>query len=239
MAYSVTEDYYRIRWAGSAALHGDSCLYTRARFEKPAEEVEELVLLSLRDGSETVLGEGFSPIFSPDGGKVLFSRKADGVPQLFLLDLETRQTRQLTQMRFGAESARFSPDGERICFTSRVELDSDPALWAKTPTAEEKQAEALRKIRHPYVTFSDYGYKSDEDGGFSVGRAWTLWSMALADETPALLSDGDRDHVMPAFTPDGKSILFVSNRNRPREESTQRSTVSVPAAGRRDQTADQ
>ena len=61
MAYSVTEDYYRIRWAGSAALHGDSCLYTRARFEKPAEEVEELVLLSLRDGLETVLGEGFPP----------------------------------------------------------------------------------------------------------------------------------------------------------------------------------
>ena len=231
MAYSVTEDYYRIRWAGSAALHGDSCLYTRARFEKPAKEVEELVLLSLRDGSETVLGEGFSPIFSPDGGKVLFSRKADGFPQLFLLDMETRQTRQLTHMRFGAESARFSPDGGRICFTSRVELDSDPALWSKTPTAEEKQAEALRKIRHPYVTFSDYGYKSDEDGGFSVGRAWTLWSMALADETPALLSDGDRDHVMPAFTPDGKNILFVSNRNRPREESIGMDLFSVPAAG--------
>ena len=231
MAYSVTEDYYRIRWAGSAALHGDSCLYTRARFEKPAKEVEELVLLSLRDGSETVLGEGFSPIFSPDGGKVLFSRKADGFPQLFLLDLETRQTRQLTHMRFGAESARFSPDGERICFTSRVELDSDPALWSKTPTAEEKQAEALRKIRHPYVTFSDYGYKSDEDGGFSVGRAWTLWSMALADGTPVLLSDGDRDHVMPAFTPDGKNILFVSNRNRPREESIGMDLFSVPAAG--------
>ncbi len=231
MAYSVTEDYYRIRWAGSAALHGDSCLYTRARFEKPAEEVEELVLLSLRDGSETVLGEGFSPIFSPDGGKVLFSRKADGFPQLFLLDMETRQARQLTHMRFGAESARFSPDGGRICFTSRVELDSDPALWAKTPTAEEKQAEALRKIRHPYVTFSDYGYKSDEDGDFSVGRAWTLWSMALADETPALLSDGDRDHVMPAFTPDGKNILFVSNRNRPREESIGMDLFSVPAAG--------
>ena len=231
MAYSVTEDYYRIRWAGSAALHGDSCLYTRARFEKPAKEVEELVLLSLRDGSETVLGEGFSPIFSPDGGKVLFSRKADGVPQLFLLDMETRQTRQLTQMRFGAESARFSPDGGRICFTSRVELDSDPALWSKTPTAEEKQAEALRKIRHPYVTFSDYGYKSDEDGGFSVGRAWTLWSMALADGTPVLLSDGDRDHVMPAFTSDGKNILFVSNRNRPREESIGMDLFSVPAAG--------
>ena len=112
-----------------------------------------------------------------------------------------------------------------------MELDSDPALWAKTPTAEEKQAEALRKIRHPYVTFSDYGYKSDEDGGFSVGRAWTLWSMALADETPALLSDGDRDHVMPAFTPDGKNILFVSNRNRPREESIGMDLFSVPAAG--------
>ena len=81
------------------------------------------------------------------------------------------------------------------------------------------------------MTFSDYGYKSDEDGGFSVGRAWTLWSMALADGTPVLLSDGDRDHVMPAFTPDGKNILFVSNRNRPREESIGMDLFSVPAAG--------
>lgn len=231
MAYSVTEDYYRIRWAGSAVLRGDNCLYTRARFEKPAEEVEELVLLSLRDGSETVLCGGFSPIFSPDGGKVLFSRKVEGLPQLFLLDMETRQTRQLTHMRFGAESARFSPDGGRICFTSRVELDSDPALWAKTPTAEEKEVEALRKIQHPYVTFSDYGYKSDEDGGFSVGRAWTLWSMALTDEAPTLLSDGERDHVMPTFTPGGETILFVSNRSRPREESIGMDLFSVPAAG--------
>ena len=61
MAYSVTEDYYRIRWAGSAALHGDSCLYTRARFEKPAEEVEELVLLSLGTGRRPFWEKGFPP----------------------------------------------------------------------------------------------------------------------------------------------------------------------------------
>ena len=231
MAYSVTEDYYRIRWAGSAGLKDGLCLYTRAHFEKPDKEVRELVLLDTVSGAEETVCEGFAPSFSPDGKTVLFSREVSGVPQLFLLDLKTRETRKLTDMRFGAESARFSPDGTRVCFTSRVELDADPALWARTPGAEEKKAAALQKVRHPYVAFSDYGYKSDEDGGFSVNRAWTLWSMALADETPVLLSDGDRDHVMPAFTPDGKEILFVSNRNRPREESIGMDLFAVPAAG--------
>lgn len=231
MAFSVTADYYRIQWAGSADLKGENCLYTRTHFEKPDKKVRELILLNLSDGSETPLGEGFSPIFSPKGGKVLFSKKVEGLPQLFLLDLESKTARQLTDMRFGAESARFSPDGERICFLSRVELDTDPSLWAKSLTEEEKKAETLRKVKHPYVSFSDYGYKSDEDGGFSVNRAWTLWSMKTTDSTPTLLSDGVRDHVMPVFTPDGEKILFASNRCRPREESIGMDLFSVPAAG--------
>ena len=45
-------------------------------------------------------------------------------------------------------------------------------LEAQKREREEKKAAALQKVRHPYVAFSDYGYKSDEDGGFSVNRAW-------------------------------------------------------------------
>ena len=231
MAYSVTEDYYRIRWAGSASLKGDTCLYTRAHFEKPDKEARELVLLNIRSGAEEALCAGFSPQFSPDGKSALFSREVAGVPQLFLLDLSSRRERQLTDMRSGAESARFSPDGTRVCFISRMEPGIDPALWVKSPTAEEKEAERLQKRRRPYIAFSDYGYKSDRDGGFSAGRAWALWSITLPDGGPVLLSGGGGDHVMPTFTPDGKEILFASNRRHPRSDPGRMDLFSIPAAG--------
>lgn len=231
MATSSTKDYYRIRWAGDSDLCGNLLAYTLTHVDPPSEEIRELILKELDTGNERVLRSGFAPQFSPDGTSILFSDRDGDVEQLFLYRLADGAVTQLTHMRYGAFHAVWSPKGDRIAFLSKVRLDCDCSLWAKEMTSQEKEQDALRAIQHPYVTFSDYGYKSDEDGGFSVGRCTTLWSVDVNGGEPVLMSDGDREHVMPTFTADGENILFVSNHCRPREESIGMDLFMVPACG--------
>ncbi len=229
MALSKTSDYYKIRWAGGNDLCAEKSLavYTCSQVEAPDREIDKVILIDLTTGQEKEIGFGKNPKFSPDGREILWTK--DG--QLYLYTLETGKERKLTSMRFGVEKAVWSPTGDRIAFLSKVELSCPPSLWDQEETAEEHHTAAVEKARHPYVTFSDYGYKSDDDGGFSVGRCTTLWSVRTDGGKPVLLTDGDREHVMPVFTPDGKNILFVSNRCHPREESIAMDLFSVPSDG--------
>ena len=229
MNVSSTQDYYKIRWIGGHDLcaRRQLAVYATVHTDPPACEISELYLKDLQTDQETFLTEGRDPQFSPDGSSILFSRDS----QLYLFRLEDQTAVKLTSMRYGARNAVWSPAGDRIAFLSDVRLDCDPSLLDRELTPDEAAQDRKKEIEHPYVTFSDYGYKSDADGGFSVGTCTTLWSMALRDLHPVLLSDGDREHVMPVFTPDGKDILFVSNRCHPREESIAMDLFSVPAGG--------
>ena len=231
MAVSTTKDYYRIRWTGDSDLNGNLLVYTLTHVDPPSDEVRELVLREMSSGKERVLGRGSAPQFSPDGTSILFIDKVGDADQLFLYRLSDGRVTQLTHMRYGASHAVWSPKGDRIAFLSKVRLDCEPALWSKEMTPEEKARDELKSVQHPYVTFSDYGYKSDDDGGFSVGRCTILWSIAAQGGEPVLLTDGDREHVMPTFTADGANILFASNRCRPREESIGMDLFMVPAEG--------
>ncbi len=219
MTRPTTQDYYRIRWVGACDLSpdGETLAYVRTRVLPPCKEVSEIILRSAAGDPEETLCEGTDPSFSPDGRTLLLTRRVEGVPQLFLHDLGTHEERQLTTMRFGATSATWSPTGEFVAFCSRVHRDVDSALWDRAPSAAEREDERLRRVRHPYVSFEGWSYKSDEDGGFSVERSSTLWVVRVADGAQTLLAgakEDERDSVMPTFSPDGHTIVFASNRCR-------------------------
>lgn len=232
MARPTTRDYYRIRWVGTCSLSPDGKMlaYVRTHVQPPCEEVSEIVMRSLTDEREDVLCKGTDPSFSPDGRMLLLSRHVDGIPQLFLHNLSTHEERQLTTVRFGATSASWSPTGEFVAFCSRVHHNVDSTLWSQAPSASEREEEQVRHVRHPYVSFEGWSYKSDEDGGFSVERSSTLWIVRVVDGTQTLLVGGragERDSVMPTFSPDGRTIVFASNQSRTPQEGIAMDLFSV------------
>lgn len=233
MEFSTTADYYRLSWVGNGDLTQDGTLlaYARTHVDEPATEVNEVVLRDFATGSERVIARGFDPAFSPDGTRLLYTRSDNGVDQLFVYDLAHNEETQLTEVRFGVEQAAWSPTGDRIAFVSRVDLSVDESLWAHGASEAELDTARKQAVEHPYVSFEGWAYKSDEDGGFSCERASTLWSVPACGGEPVLLSNGRRDHVMPTFTPDGQSIVFVSNRCRSEEEGIAMDLFRVPAAG--------
>ena len=145
-----------------------------------------------------------------DGAQLLFTSVRDGKPNLYLVDAEGGNERQLT--REGGSLGAWSPDGKRIVFTSERSgnadlyvMDADGShvqrLTSTTPDRENQAAWSPdgKKIlfhRHTDAPPSDQLFLMDPDGTHEVH---------LTNEGSF---SGD-----PAWSPDGKQILFVSTRN--------------------------
>jgi len=62
----------------------------------------------------------FNPAYSPDGQWLAFSSNRDGSPNIFLLNLETNETQNLTQSEFTDSHPAWSPDSQWIAFTRNL-----------------------------------------------------------------------------------------------------------------------
>lgn len=163
------------------------------------------------------------PRLSPDGKKLAFTSDVSGVSQIYIADIHDDgaavvNNTPVTNLRYDAKNIRWSPDGTKLLFLCDCEPELPDELLFVPMTDEERESNLLKKKNSP-VIITDYGYKADEDHGFTEPRTSHLFTADLKTGDVRKLSDGCRDHVMPSWSPDGKHILVVSNRERPREES--------------------
>jgi hypothetical protein len=59
-----------------------------------------------------------NPSWSPDGARLALSGRRGGISDLYLLDLETTELRQLTNDRYADLQPAWSPDGRTLAFTT-------------------------------------------------------------------------------------------------------------------------
>jgi len=65
-----------------------------------------------------------NPTWSPDGSKIVFTGTDGGISDLYVLELESGNVRQLTNDRYADMQPTWSPSGDRIAFTTdRAETD--------------------------------------------------------------------------------------------------------------------
>ncbi|MFB9080763.1 S9 family peptidase [Flavobacterium procerum] len=65
-----------------------------------------------------------SPVFSPDGKQIAFTRNVKGKSQLFLFKVdEGGEAVQLTESKYGAGNPKWSPDGKQILFTASIQIN--------------------------------------------------------------------------------------------------------------------
>jgi dipeptidyl aminopeptidase/acylaminoacyl peptidase len=161
-----------------------------------------------------------SPRWSPNGRYLAFlSSREDSseVEQVWLLDRTGGEAGRLTDLPGGVSDYAWSPDGTRLAVVA-----SDP-----NPDQLAARQGSTKKRPHPIV-IDRYRFKYDEVGYIGKEREH-LYLFTLADRTATLLTPGDYDEVAPSWSPDGRSIAFLSRR-RPEYDRTDNWDVYLVAA---------
>ena len=118
----------------------------RFAFVSDREMGDQVWVMSVRGGGAAKLTPGPAEVqgfaWSPDGGSMAFVMTAPadaapkvkgirvvgadggGAPQLYLLDLRTKNVRQLTKAGVSADGISWSPDGKRIAFSAQGDLSA-------------------------------------------------------------------------------------------------------------------
>lgn len=142
-------------------------------------------------------GEGY---FSPDGKKIIFQAEEKGENpfyQMFVMDLETGQTRRVSTGVGKCTCGYFRPDGKKIIFSSS---HSDPdARKHYAPERKLREEERASKKRRRYIwDFDPYMeiYEANPDGT-QLRR----------------LTDSKGYDAEASYSSDGKYIVFCSNRS--------------------------
>ncbi len=162
------------------------------------------------DGRETVRlttskESESSPRWSPDGRFLAFlsSRDDDNeVSQVWLLPRSGGEAEKLTSEKGGVEDYDWAPDGKRMVL---VVADPDPESLEGDETSKK-----AKKTRKPIV-IDRYQFKADVEGYLGKRRKH-LSLLDVAGKSVQVLTTGDADELLPSWSPDGKTIVFVSKR---------------------------
>jgi tricorn protease len=149
--------------------------------------------------------------WAPDGKRIVYVSDQSGEEAIWVRDADGGNAKQLTNQTFGRLYApRWSPDGARIAFVdSNNDLHIVAASGGPAPT-----------IAHdPSISHRDYAWSP---GGhylaYSATNKDTLQAQLFVHDLSAgksmLVSDAEArfDAFAPTFSPDGKYLYFLGNR---------------------------
>jgi dipeptidyl aminopeptidase/acylaminoacyl peptidase len=148
------------------------------------------------------------PRWSPEGKYLAFlsARGGDGAKkQVWLLNREGGEAQQLTDTIQGVDDFAWSPSGDRLVL---VLQDPSPD---EIEAAKHKDDGNWKPKPHPWVIDRVF-FKQDEIG-YLDRRRKHLYVFSMADHQLTQITSGDYDDTAPAWSPDGRSIAFVSNRS--------------------------
>jgi dipeptidyl aminopeptidase/acylaminoacyl peptidase len=155
-------------------------------------------------------GRDGQPRWSPDGTSLAFVRSpGEGKePQLHVLPMGGGEARRLTDLPKGAASPAWSPDGKRIAFTSGSDPSADGATVAEAEERAKKKPkkDPARIVTRPF-------FRLDNQGFHDFAHPDHVWIVDASGEGAVKqLTAGPYGESAPAFSKDGKRILFLSDR---------------------------
>jgi dipeptidyl aminopeptidase/acylaminoacyl peptidase len=222
---------------------GRQVAYAVARLDAKEDESDtDLYLVSLDGGEPLRLTSSKKdethPRFSPDGEWIAFLSDREGekqgewtsyvtghekgTTQVYLLSRRGGEAVRLTGYKASVSDLAWSPDSKRLALVvSDVDPDAPGDAGEAKATGEEKTPKpiVLRRLQ----------FKRDGEGYVREVRKH-VHVFDLEKRTSVQVTSGPFDDEGPAWSPDGQSIAFVSNRTLPDPDRSQDADVYVVAA---------
>src|SRR5260221_4991532 len=209
-------DLTRFRSIGSVALSPDGhrVAYTVVMRDRPGRPYGQLWLMDLATQKSSRIGgekdSSGNPLWSPDGKWLAYDGRHDDKSGLFVARPDGSEIAFLTSTK-GTNSplpgtgkeVTWSPDSKQIAFIS------------STPGAEAAQASG-----DPMV-ITRYLYKPDAGEGktrFNDNQRLHIFVVDISSKQVRQLTRGETDEHSIDWSPDGREILFVSNREPNQDE---------------------
>ena len=202
-------DLLRMRSVDSVRLSPDGAriAYTVVTQDQPGRPQRQLFVMTVGDGRSVRLGgnePASSPEWSPDGRLVAFKGAVGGKKGLAVsrpdgsgLRLLGEMTGTNSPLTFEGRTIAWSPDSKRIAFVSATP-GPETALAGGDP-----------------VVITRYLYKPDAEEGltrFNDNRRRHIFIVDVEGGSPRQLTTGAFEEHSIDFSPDGREIAFVSNR---------------------------
>ncbi|WP_309606457.1 S9 family peptidase [Phenylobacterium sp.] len=183
-------------------------------------------LVDAQTGAQTPLvvdeAANVTPRWSPDGTRLAYVTAGPGGAQLYVRWMAAGRSARVTTLEQAPNDIAWSPDGKTLVF---IMLTLDDGKPLGQPLARPEGA----KWAAPLKVIEQLTYRADGAGYLKPGYRH-LFAVSADGGAPRQLTFGRFDDAGPiSFTPDGKAVLFATNRAANWERDPQESEIYAAA----------
>ncbi|MGC8784554.1 MAG: S41 family peptidase [Armatimonadota bacterium] len=167
-------------------------------------------------------GYDFAPVWSPDGTRIAFTSDRYGNDDVFVLSLRDGTIQRLTYWSGRDRALGWTPDGKAVLFDSTRDWEpygAEPCVYVAplgggtpyrlhnatgTPAALSPDGEKLAFVRRDSSWWRK-GYRGSATGD--------IWLHDLKADKFTRLTQTDTSDTFPMWSPDGKTLYFLSERD--------------------------